>query len=101
MIEAVAHAAGECAKNYSSNEEVYVRVHAYVKYPNQEWVRLGSDMKKVKVESIYETAGKLTQKMLSEGLLSNVSGSKAIKVVLDNGKGNRCESNIGADFLPL
>jgi len=103
MIGAVAQAAGECAKNYSSNEEVYIRVHAYVKYHNTDWIRLGSDMKKVKVEEVYETAGKLTQKMLSEGLLSNVTfcNGKAIKVVLDNRKGNICERDIGANFLPL
>ena len=55
------------------------------------------------IGAVAQAAGKLTQKILSEGLLSNVTfcSGKAIKVVLDNGNGNICERDIGADFLPL
>jgi len=103
MVGEVAYAAGECARNYLADEEVYVRVHAYVKYSGSDWNRLGSDMRKVKAEQAYETAGKLTQEILSEGVLANITYAerKAFKVVLDNGNGKICRQDIGAEFLPL
>jgi len=102
IVSEVSNAAKECSKKYSSEEDIYLRIHFYVKYPNKEWVRIGSDMKKVKAQEAYKAAKEITQKQLTEGSLSMIkyADAKAFKVVLDNGT-YTCYQDIGSIMLPL